>query len=641
MSGEPRDDARRLESLVLAVFKKEGSQAHHKDGLDVAAVNEFARSDDAIEEARQFQKKILTLWKHSSRRPPSPARAVVVDDPVATSGTGITPATPRSISDGEAAEAASNPAPVHPAWSDAKKWQPAAFSGLGDGLSSPDAVSAGTMTSSQKTPMHAVPARASDASSGSALSEPVSAQAEGSDGESTMGSRALQPIDLGLPPVDAASPAEAPQHPATTASAPLAHQPSGSAMVNPAATPGVVPRGETPSGRPIEPKVVFSVPNAKAGEPYRAKIEGKGPDGCSVEAKNARTDASGLVFDEATGELHGVPSQAGDFRINLQWRDERGAARSAECALVVTANPRDLWKEIAPDSSDPYFKPNEDSAFRELAGLRMAAASKRGRSHAHNGTFRDDDFFVDHCASSGWSVLIVADGAGSARSSRKGSEIAVRKAGEHIVSELSAAKGAELALAIEAWEADASTGAKPLKDNLYYLLAKAAHSAVLAIDQEAQAKQAVFKDYSTTLLAAIHRKVSSGVFVASFWLGDGAIGAYGGANSVYLMGTPDSGEFAGQTRFLDKAAVHDAQGLWNRIVFNKFDTLTALILMTDGISDPRFETDNGLVDAAKWDALWAEIAPMLQGPEPEKRLVEWLDFFTPGHHDDRTIALLW
>ena len=62
--------------------------------------------------------------------------------------------------------------------------------------------------------------------------------------------------------------------------------------------------------------------------------------------------------------------------------------------------------------------------------------------------------------------------------------------------------------------------------------------------------------------------------------------------------------------------------------------------MTDGVSDPYFETDNGLSDPAKWKKLWDEIAPKLEEPEPEKALTDWLHFFNPGHHDDRTIALL-
>ena len=106
------------------------------------------------------------------------------------------------------------------------------------------------------------------------------------------------------------------------------------------------------------------------------------------------------------------------------------------------------------------------------------------------------------------------------------------------------------------------------------------------------------------------------------------------------MGSPDSGEFAGQTRFLDRNALMD-QGFGKRISVGRYVDLQAVILMTDGISDPRFETDNGLADPRRWDALWEELLPSLHSPAPEQQLIEWMRFWTPGHHDDRTIVLLW
>lgn len=63
--------------------------------------------------------------------------------------------------------------------------------------------------------------------------------------------------------------------------------------------------------------------------------------------------------------------------------------------------------------------------------------------------------------------------------------------------------------------------------------------------------------------------------------------------------------------------------------------------MTDGISDPRFETDAGLENQQKWQALWQEIEPHLQQEQPEQALLEWSAFFSAGHHDDRTLAILW
>jgi hypothetical protein len=122
-------------------------------------------------------------------------------------------------------------------------------------------------------------------------------------------------------------------------------------------------------------------------------------------------------------------------------------------------------------------------------------------------------------------------------------------------------------------------------------------------------------------------------------MGDGAIAAYGPRGKVRLMGTPDGGEFAGQTRFLDRAALADA-GFAKRIGIGRYSELNALLLMTDGVSDPRFETDAGLADPELWDKLWDELLPLVKLENPDEALVDWLHFFTPGHHDDRTIAIL-
>jgi hypothetical protein len=35
------------------------------------------------------------------------------------------------------------------------------------------------------------------------------------------------------------------------------------------------------------------------------------------------------------------------------------------------------------------------------------------------------------------------------------------------------------------------------------------------------------------------------------------------------------------------------------------------------------------------------MAPALGAQDADQQLLAWLNFFTPGHHDDRTIAVLW
>jgi serine/threonine protein phosphatase PrpC len=124
-------------------------------------------------------------------------------------------------------------------------------------------------------------------------------------------------------------------------------------------------------------------------------------------------------------------------------------------------------------------------------------------------------------------------------------------------------------------------------------------------------------------------------------MGDGAIAAYGPTGKVRVLGTPDSGEYAGQTRFLDADAVQDAE-FSKRVSIGKWKDISHLILMTDGVSDPFFETDNGLLKAEKWDVLVSELSPALNDiDKTSEQLAEWLNFFIPGNHDDRTIVVYW
>jgi hypothetical protein len=417
--------------------------------------------------------------------------------------------------------------------------------------------------------------------------------------------------------------------------------PPNSAPIHHTLRPGQMPPATTPWSKPADPRIRFHLPNAKAGQPYAGKLEGKDAGGKGVTILDARADtATGLSFDPQSCELKGIPAKDGDYPVAIRWTSDGVSECTSECFLFVNPDPRSLWKQIAPPADDPYFKLNTDAALIEGLEFKIAAASRRGRSHEHVGSFRDDDFFVQHDPSSGWSVLMVADGAGSAKNSRWGSKLAVAAAGNHIASQLAGAFGAGMTQALAGWSSDMAAASKAMHTPFYRLFQEASRLAVEAIEQEAKSKNVAPKEYATTLLAAAVRRDGNDTFLATFWMGDGAIAAYGPRTKVRLMGTPDSGEFAGQTRFLDHSALKDP-GFGKRLVLGRYTDLAGVIVMTDGISDPRFETDNGLADAAKWDALWDELSPLLAASEPQKALLEWLNFFTPGHHDDRTLAVLW
>ncbi len=404
--------------------------------------------------------------------------------------------------------------------------------------------------------------------------------------------------------------------------------------------PGSIPASGLPTLKPpfVERSPLFKIPNAQSGKPYQGQVTAEGQENVTVVEMRLPDDL-GLTFDEDKQEISGTPSKAGDHTIPLQWVREKGEMHSGKLNLIINANPRDLWKNLEPDQNAPFAKPNEVSSLIKTQEYQIAAASRRGRSHAHIGTFRDDDYFINRLEN-GWCLMIVADGAGSAPFSREGSRLAVTTSGDLISGELSGDLGAKLEKIANDWIATPEDSARAANEEFHYLFHRAGTAAVKAIEDEATSTNAKPKEFSTTLLVAVARRDGEHTFLATFWMGDGAIAAYGPKGKIRLMGSPDAGEYAGQTRFLDREALTD-QGFSKRIRIGRLTDLMAITLMTDGISDPIFETDNGLQDVTRWDTFWEVIEPYLNSEQPDSELLEWMDFFSPGHHDDRTIAIMW
>jgi hypothetical protein len=75
------------------------------------------------------------------------------------------------------------------------------------------------------------------------------------------------------------------------------------------------------------------------------------------------------------------------------------------------------------------------------------------------------------------------------------------------------------------------------------------------------------------------------------------------------------------------------------------DDLTAVILMTDGVSDSKFETEANLARPQAWDTLWDDLDHALalheRADSSEKRRLAWLDFWSQGNHDERTITIVY
>lgn len=362
--------------------------------------------------------------------------------------------------------------------------------------------------------------------------------------------------------------------------------------------------------------------------------------------------------------LSGTPLTPGDFTLKLRYSTLEGEEPS-ELAIPIAfnPNPRDLWKDIPTDVHIQYYKPDSEAEYVKVDGepgnyprKDIVAASQRGRSHAQEGKARDDHFSLFHCPDSDWYIIAVADGAGSARFSRKGSEIACNTVVEHCKAKLLDNPDFEAAIADFQADKDDAPKRTLVTRHVIDIIYKGAMKAHEAIKRVAVANEGFrLKDFATTLMFAICKKYDFGWFIASFWVGDGAICLYDeNTATAKLLGTPDEGEFSGQTRFLTMPEIfHDPEAVAKRLRMAVVPDFTALFLMTDGVSDPMFETDKNLNDYARWQEFYSQLrngfphdgipgVDLSDNNEGAKeQLLNWLNFWSPGNHDDRTIAILY
>ena len=372
-------------------------------------------------------------------------------------------------------------------------------------------------------------------------------------------------------------------------------------------------------------------------------------------------EAIGLIFNSDTNEIKGKPNTAGDHKIKLKikrndWSDGKPVFER-QITFIINPDPKSLWKNIPTPNDIEYYKPDSDKCFvkvtssTKIFGLGkthkkdIVAASQRGRSHAQDGKPRDDDFYIRYLNEVDWYILSVADGAGSAKSSRKGSEIACKTVGE-VCEQLIKEKTKEFENLIKDFSTEKSDERrKKMGDSLYSILGNSVFKAVKNIEEEAKKTNKPLKDYSTTLIVSICKKFKFGWFVGAFWVGDGGIGIYNkDTNFLKILGESDGGEYAGQTRFLTMPEITQPTELYRRLRFDIVDDFTALILMSDGITDPKFETDANLLKVEKWNELWQDLSKEVDFSDDNEasadQLLNWLDFWSPGNHDDRTIAIL-
>ena len=409
-------------------------------------------------------------------------------------------------------------------------------------------------------------------------------------------------------------------------------------------------------------QIIFQ--NGKVGQDYCVDFDFEKLEFAEIaEVSFEGLEKIGLEYYPAENKIKGTPTEAGDHKITMKFKIKGYKDRpplEREVIFIINPDPRVLWSKNIPTPEDiEYFKLDSDKAFvkvaakiekksflgkkKEIPRKDMVAASQRGRSHAIEGNPRDDDFALHFDNETECYIMMVADGAGSAKYSRRGSQIACDRAMTVCKEKLLANK--EVFLKHNKAE-DKNEIGKVLQETI----SNAVFEAYKAIEKEAAEKGNPIKDFSTTLILSVCKKFEYGWFVGAWWVGDGGIGIYNkDKNEVKVLGEPDGGEFAGQTRFLTMPDIIK-NDLYSRMKFEVVEDFTALILMTDGVTDPKFETDANLNRIEKWNELWqdlngeneddAKVDFTDDNEQAAEQLLKWLDFWSKGNHDDRTIAIL-
>jgi serine/threonine protein phosphatase PrpC len=398
------------------------------------------------------------------------------------------------------------------------------------------------------------------------------------------------------------------------------------------------------------------IENATVGKAYEALLNFKKLKWDDVtDFSFEGLESVGLTFDKEKRLITGVPTQSGDQKLLFKFKVEGQApdepANEKVIVLIVNPDPRSLWKSLESNREDPYWKEDNVTVFAPLGGKHILVSSKRGRSHANVGSFREDAIAFNELEN-GWSLVVVADGAGSAKASRKGSAMACAGVVDYFKQDDVVKSMAEMdELLHQNQSSNDEDLQKKIKLAVYNNLGKAVVQVHKSLQQFAQEQNMALKDLSSTLIFTLFKKYDTGYAFLSFGVGDCPVAVLNkDFTEVHLMNWLDVGEFGGGTRFITMPEIFGSEKFYTRFNFKLLEDFSYLVMMTDGIYDPKFVVEAALPNIQKWQAFFAD----LNGDNEEKTNVElaadnkdierqfsqWMDFWSPGNHDDRTLAIV-
>ncbi len=414
------------------------------------------------------------------------------------------------------------------------------------------------------------------------------------------------------------------------------------------------------------------IPNATEAKEYNTKIdfEKLGLNDLIFEEWQGLEEI-GLQFDKETDTIKGVPNQSGELKFKLLFKvtgeDEDSVPNEKIITLVVNPDPKTLWKNIPSEKEAIFWKEDDAKAFGKLGEKHIVVSSNRGRSHENVGSFRDDDFSFKFIEETGWSVVAVSDGAGGYSLSRKGSELACNAVIDYFENHLDKEQFQEFEnKLLEFGQTKDENLHKEIEIEAKQKLYKAvvfAHEKIKTVATEThQSNPELFNNpkaksvsdyFHATLIFALFKKFDFGYVVLTFGVGDCPIALMNkDQTETTLLNWLDVGEFGGGTRFVSQADIfHSKENpMASRFNLKIVDDFSYLFLMTDGIYDAKFVVEANLEKHEKW----MEFLEDLNGKNEDNsnvdfnvkneqiadKLAHWMDFWSAGNHDDRTLAII-
>lgn len=369
----------------------------------------------------------------------------------------------------------------------------------------------------------------------------------------------------------------------------------------------------------------------------------------NIRIKNiGNIEETGLVFEN--NKISGIPVISNIYDLNIEFyhiHDEK-SIDIKKVQLFVNANPRDLWKNIPGNENAAFYKEDEDSFKGKFSDKKIVVASKRGRLHAHEGKFREDDFAVNELPEE-WYIVSVSDGAGSAVAAREGSRLATLAVNEFFSSEETLNTIEEHIRTIYA-SGHSQEVQSEARHNIIRDLYRGVLYAYNTLEAAAKENFLSVNDLHATLIFALVRKFSFGYVILTFGVGDCPVSLINSNFSeVKLLNVMDVGEFSGGTRFITMKEIFNDQ-IVSRFGITCVDDFSYLVLMTDGIYDPKFITENKLEDLESWKSFFNDLngynedhakVDFIKDTEIGQQLLSWTDFWSRGNHDDRTLAIIY